>query len=498
MADNLEDDELEGQPDARQFDVGAQSRIARPNSSSSLPPATLRGIGAPAPTAQPASGTEDMEANSLASHIAPPPIARPSAMTPIESRTQQDQNELARLERTGSGVSQLWGKAKNIQNPVLRGLGEVGAVGANVLDKAGTIAGNVYRPLRGITAAIPGTTAHHEALIGEQRGRIAEDLGEQKEQGGLGEIAARMIKEREEAGLHKAQAGEIGQPKPKEEKWSEFAGYTDNDGTPLIREENSGQVVRADNKQPATGFKPAAPKTEKSGTKITRMVNGVPHEVLVDSVSGEDIKDEGQTKLPGETPADKNAAQVERESRQNIRKAEGQYRDTQRTVTQLGASIDAAKDGNGLLTSFVPTMEVLGINASNGVHRISPAEAQAAGMPGSVVERFNAFFDKATTGKLTPELQSEGKQLAGILLQSAYQRYKSTYDDESGMVAGYGGKDFGKRVPLIPAEANGGGAGGTGGGGGELTPPKAADPGMKWQHRAGPNGQVEWRQVPAQ
>src|SRR5580700_7258366 len=269
MADDLEDDELEGQPDARQFDAGAQPRIARPNPpASSLPPVTLRGIGAATPAAQP-SGTEDMEANGLASHLAPAPIAGPIATNPIETRTQHDQERLSQLERSPSGVAGLWQKAKGIQNPVLRGLGEVGAVGANVLDKAGTMAGNIYRPLRGITAAIPGTTAHHEALIGEQRGRIAEDLGEQKGQSEIGEITERALKEKEEAAnqivearLHKAQADEVGQPRPKEEKWGEFTGYTDTDGTPLLREENSGQVVRASDKKPATGFKPAV--TEKT------------------------------------------------------------------------------------------------------------------------------------------------------------------------------------------------------------------------------------------
>lgn len=35
-------------------------------------------------------------------------------------------------------------------------------------------------------------------------------------------------------------------------------------------------------------------------------------------------------------------------------------------------------------------------------------------------------------------------------------------------------------------------------GGGEVKPPKEADPGMKWQHRTGPTGQIEWRQTKAQ
>ena len=236
-------------------------------------------------------------------------------------------------------------------------------------------------------------------------------------------------------------------------------------------------------------------KPEKAETdKITRLVNGVPHTIVIEKATGKDIRDEGPTKLAGETPGEKRSAseiaQVEREARGNVRKAEGQYRATQQSVQQLQAGIDAAKDGNGLLTSFVPTMEVLGINASNGVHRISPAEAQAAGMPGSFVERFNSFFDKAATGKLTPQLQKEGKALAKILDDSAYQRYKSTYDDESGIVEGYGGKDFSKHVPVLKRESA------EGGGGNQPAAPKAGTVENGFRFNGGdPADQKNWTRV---
>ncbi|HZP33466.1 MAG TPA: hypothetical protein VFB23_08905 [Candidatus Acidoferrales bacterium] len=98
------------------------------------------------------------------------------------------------------------------------------------------------------------------------------------------------------------------------------------------------------------------------------------------------------------------------------------YAATLQQTRTANASIDAAKDGNGLLTSFAPTMAVLGINVSAGVHRISPAEAQAAAMPGGFAERFNAWFDKAASGKLSPQLTQEAHQLMGILQDSAYQK----------------------------------------------------------------------------
>jgi len=85
-------------------------------------------------------------------------------------------------------------------------------------------------------------------------------------------------------------------------------------------------------------------------------------------------------------------------------------------------SIKAGADGNGLATSLVSTMQVLGINKAAGVTRISPAEAAAANLPGGYAERFNAWADKATTGKLSPQLATEGKQLMNIVLDAAHAK----------------------------------------------------------------------------
>jgi hypothetical protein len=90
-------------------------------------------------------------------------------------------------------------------------------------------------------------------------------------------------------------------------------------------------------------------------------------------------------------------------------------------LNQTKLSIQAGADGSGLITSLVPTMEVLGINHAAGISRISPQEAQAAGLPGSWAERFDAWADKAAKGKLTPQLAAEGQQLMSIVAQTRYQ-----------------------------------------------------------------------------
>jgi hypothetical protein len=406
--------------------------------------------------------------------IAPPPAPAsgglrglsPLTIAPAtQQRTDVANTELTRLQDTGSGISQ-------IKNPFARG----------ALKVADTI-GSIVAPR--IERAIPGTEGYHRGLIGREQSQIETGLGDEAKQAGIGKTEAETGEAQARTKGIDAATAAAGQPKPKEEIWKTVPGVVGPNGKVLQEEQNSGQVRWAPGIEGAGPLKEPGTKTEK----ITRVVNGVPHEVLVNSETGEDVKDEGQTKIPGESPDQKRSAaeqaQVEREARTNIRKASEQYRATQQSVHQMQASIDAAKDGNGLLTSFVPTMEVLGINASNGVHRISPAEAQAAQLPGGWVERFNAWFDKATTGKLSPQLQSEGKQLGKILADSAYQRYKSLYDDESGIVSGYGGKDFGKRVPLIQSDE-------AGAQGGEPTRPSNVPTNYVYQ-KNGPKGEGWYR-----
>jgi hypothetical protein len=91
-------------------------------------------------------------------------------------------------------------------------------------------------------------------------------------------------------------------------------------------------------------------------------------------------------------------------------------------ANQTKASIVAGADGNALLTNMIPTMEVLGINHAGGINRISPAEAQAAGVSPDWATRWNAWATKSLAGKLTPELAKEGNQLMDIVTDAAYNR----------------------------------------------------------------------------
>src|ERR1700693_2645035 len=150
------------------------------------------------------------------------------------------------------------------------------------------------------------------------------------------------------------------------------------------------------------------------------------------------------------------------------------------------AAIKTGADGNGLLTSLAPTMAVLGMNSFAGTHRISPAEAQAAGAPGGWVERFNAWADKSTQGKLSPQLAKEGNTLFDQLIDAKYQ---ASLQASSLHAKGYGIPE--PNMPAMDREGNvstldkvkaatggnksfpaGGGAGGGKGGAIAVTDPK--------------------------
>lgn len=227
----LEDDELEAQPDQR-------TRIARPSQPGTLPAATLRGLGAPAPSPETGS-VDNLEERGLASHTAPRPIATPS---PLEARTSADQNEFSRLQTSGSGVSQI-AKAHPVAGGILRGLGT-----------AGSILGAVDPFARRILPNIPGTEEHHNQLLGRQAGRIGEDLGEQKTEAATGEATARTgqaeaaaEKDKSDAEKLRQEAAVAGNPK---------VGITPEEVTihDLMTGNNGGPRVNPQTGKPFTYF----------------------------------------------------------------------------------------------------------------------------------------------------------------------------------------------------------------------------------------------------
>lgn len=109
------------------------------------------------------------------------PIAAATPKVPIANpKFAADQAELTRLQKSGSGIDQLTHPVDAMGNPdTTKHPGfwkKLGSVAARI----GDVAGSAFFP--GIAEAIPGTTLHHEALVGQQQGRVANDLESEKEQ----------------------------------------------------------------------------------------------------------------------------------------------------------------------------------------------------------------------------------------------------------------------------------------------------------------------------
>ncbi len=184
----------------------------------------------PAPEAPPAVGA------SIATPDAPPPVVVPKAPSAPQQRIDAANAELNGPLSRGSGVDQYAHK-----HPIL-----------GTIAKIGDAVGSALFPT--IAMQVPGTQLHHNQLVNREQNTIRQAQGEEQNAALLDRSAADVAHTNAETSalLHP-------QPKPKEENWAEFAGYTDIDGTPLIREQNSGQVVRASDKQHPGGFKVAEP-----------------------------------------------------------------------------------------------------------------------------------------------------------------------------------------------------------------------------------------------
>lgn len=125
--------------------------------------------------------------------------------------------------------------------------------------------------------------------------------------------------------------------------------------------------------------------------------------------------------------------QLDTDGRNNIIKNNTKWSDAY-TQIQLGnKQIQAAANGDDLATRMIPTMEVLGINMTGGIRRISPTEYEAARIPASWANRFNSWVDAKLQGKTTPEMVKEGKQLFDDLADARYSSYlaeqKTTADN---------------------------------------------------------------------
>ncbi len=108
------------------------------------------------------------------------PIAAATPKTPIQTKYDQDQAELQRLQKSGSGISQLTHPVDAQGNPDTSKHPGFWKKFGSVAARIGDVAGTALFP--GVTAQIPGTELHHDVLLNQQQGRVNSDLATEQQQ----------------------------------------------------------------------------------------------------------------------------------------------------------------------------------------------------------------------------------------------------------------------------------------------------------------------------
>ena len=391
---------------------------------------------------------------------APAPIAPPSRGT-----IPGEENETARLIASGSGISQ-------IKNPF-------GRTAATI----GNDIGRIFVP--GLMKDIGGTEEHHEKLINQSVG-------------GTKLLQDRRAPDTEDA-LKTAQAGEAGArtqalenppneetPLPTEQGYVGFNRRT-GEAKPITVNGQTAQPIEKPEKEPAQNVHvlpsgevvavsrdPATGKSKaevvyqgdpKVKTEVKQIeVKGRPHQVLVNSDTGETIKDLGET---GEKPPTINVnagnAELDRISGRLSKPYQTAYDAGQKTLERMELTrrnVDAGYAGQGLAIPELLTSLVSG--QGTGV-RITQPELNAItahrGIKGSAESFFNSLAGK---GALTTE---DKAQIKGVLqdAETRLQAKMKIHSDALDAINGAGSRadavnaDREARQKLNDVTASGGG-----------------------------------------
>lgn len=363
--------------------------------------------------------------------ISMPPASMPNAQPSLpsvkapRSTSAGDEAELSRKLSTGSGISQIAGKIENSglgqAHPVL---GKILGIGAQGLAQLGDIGLRTLAP--SVDIATPGTSLHHLADIrGDQR-QVGEDVANEEKQAQTGEVRARtqalenpadevtpLATDQGYVGLSKktGQAspimvnGEQAQPVDKTK-----------DAAPSVHVLPNGQVISV-SRDPKTGVSKADVVYEGDPSVKTEVKqlekNGKPHQVLINSSTGQEIKDLGET---GEKPPVVNVnagnAALDRESSRFAKTHEKAVNDANAQLEKIAdarAMINGSAEAQALGIPKVLTALVSG--QGSGVRITQPelnAIGQARGVQGDVQGWLNSVSGK---GKLTSQQKGQLTQI---------------------------------------------------------------------------------------
>lgn len=90
--------------------------------------------------------------------------------------------------------------------------------------------------------------------------------------------------------------------------------------------------------------------------------------------------------------------------------------------------VNAAKSGNQMAGNVQSLLATFGVTTIEGLNRVNMPEIQTVAGAGSLLNRIRGRLSGLTSGQpLTPELQKDLTQLAGIMRKGAYNEYKSRF-----------------------------------------------------------------------
>lgn len=374
-------------------------------------------------------------------------------------------------------IASLWTKAENINNPVLRVLGKIGAGALRAIDTAGAIAAP------GIDAAIPGTELNTRLGDVQEMGRRKQEAGIAKTQADTGAVASENAERGARTNLYKKQAEAYGQPKARYEKTESGAIV---ELSPGANGETSAKVVYQGD-----------PKVETEIRQV--MKDGKPRQVLFNKKSGQEIKDLGEappapTLLTQEswrdmTPAEVSAAGMprgttaQRNNRGEIKivgkgneaksaQAEASLQNMEANLDRLAASANEVLNHPGLggitgIRGKIPNIP--GTDAANAAAKLETLKSQigfgvlqdmrnsskTGGALGAVSDaegkRLESNLAALDTAQSTEEFKKSLQQIIDYA-QGAKDRARAAYESQYGNGEPVAGFSVPTGAPAAPKE----------------------------------------------
>lgn len=421
--------------------------LTMPHASPALP------AGAPAPAAAatppslfstptPKMGTDVPGLFGKSEEAAPATIAPPAKKMPalpdINPRIQDDEDELTRKVKTGSGISQISGKVEGLMpnhhilgkilGGAAQGLATLGDVGLGAVDPA-------------LEMGLPGTQGHHQLLINRDESLLGHDYAHQK-------TAADTSHTNAQTGLTNAQTDEANTrtgllPQEASDKHdldqaqianlnseantrgkSKFSVHDTEEG-PVLYNEGTGDAQRLTIDGAAVG-----PKQKLTQSQPIIGSDGKPHTYLLDDKGNKKVDLGVHYEKPiSVNTGDNHKFQEQERGRGLLDKAEGDYRTVQQGAGTMRDMLAQADAGNKMSAQMLPLEGALAITTSQGVHRINRTEVDQYSGGGSLYDKIVGELGKVTTGQPIPaNIRADIGKLTDMQEHAAWKKYNDAHD----------------------------------------------------------------------